>query len=398
MKYSFLFFVLINLAVQAQQPWNYYVIDSVGSGADGIKLADINNDGRLDIATGWEESGVTKVYIQPEKDFLKHEWPAVIVGKTPHVEDAVFIDMNKDGRLEVLTCTEDHSQKIFIHELLENDPLNESNWKQTILPASAGVMSWMYAEPLQIDGKNGMDLLAAGKGENAAIGWFEAPVGGRWEEWHWHEISKVGWIMSILIEDMDADGDMDLVITDRKGKLSGCRWLENPGNYELQKRHWKNHFIGARGAEVMFMCVRDMNDDGEMEIIVPERTGNTIRLFSKQKKFWKEKIIAVPENTGRAKSVEAGDINKDGVMDLVLSTNTLKDERDGLIWLDGLKIDASEGNQWKSVSGILMAKYDKVELLDLDGDGDLDILICEENNGENSEGLGVIWYENPTIQ
>ena len=28
-------------------------------------------------------------------------------------------------------------------------------------------------------------------------------------------------------------------------------------------------------------------------------------------------------------------------------------------------------------------------------DGDLDVLTCEENFGDNSEGLGVIWYENP---
>jgi hypothetical protein len=31
-----------------------------------------------------------------------------------------------------------------------------------------------------------------------------------------------------------------------------------------------------------------------------------------------------------------------------------------------------------------------MELVDLDGDGDLDVLTCEER-----AGLGVIWYENP---
>ena len=36
-------------------------------------------------------------------------------------------------------------------------------------------------------------------------------------------------------------------------------------------------------------------------------------------------------------------------------------------------------------------KYDRLELLDLDGDGDLDIITCEERTN-----LGVIWYENPT--
>jgi hypothetical protein len=31
----------------------------------------------------------------------------------------------------------------------------------------------------------------------------------------------------------------------------------------------------------------------------------------------------------------------------------------------------------------------------MDKDGDLDVLICEENFGDNSRGLGVVWYENP---
>ena len=35
-------------------------------------------------------------------------------------------------------------------------------------------------------------------------------------------------------------------------------------------------------------------------------------------------------------------------------------------------------------------KFDRIETIDLDGDGDLDVLTCEER-----DNLGVIWYENP---
>jgi hypothetical protein len=44
-----------------------------------------------------------------------------------------------------------------------------------------------------------------------------------------------------------------------------------------------------------------------------------------------------------------------------------------------------------TVSGLHGTKYDLVELIDLDGDMDLDIVTCEER-----DNLGVIWYENPT--
>ena len=84
--------------------------------------------------------------------------------------------------------------------------------------------------------------------------------------------------------------------------------------------------------------------------------------------------------------------------DFVLSTNTDHEEKVGLTWLDGKKIGNASGNDFQQISGVHRSKFDKVELLDIDADGDLDVLICEENFGEKSEGLGVVWYENPFVK
>jgi hypothetical protein len=54
------------------------------------------------------------------------------------------------------------------------------------------------------------------------------------------------------------------------------------------------------------------------------------------------------------------------------------------MWLKGPAWDGRE------ISGSDGIKHDLVQLLDLDGDGDLDALTCEER-----KGLGVFWYENP---
>lgn len=197
---------------------------------------------------------------------------------------------------------------------------------------------------------------------------------------------------------MDKDGDIDIVISDRRGKLQGCRWLENPGFGDAQKQPWKNHFIGAKNLEVMFMCIADMNGDGIDEAVVCEKTRNCIRIYEMLDAVgleWKEQIVDIPSFTGFAKSVEAADINADGVIDLVLSTETHGKVLNGLIWLDGKKTINPGKSGWQKISGLHNAKYDKVELIDLDNDGDLDVLICEENFGENSRGLGVVWYENP---
>ncbi|MFT5738079.1 MAG: hypothetical protein ACI9SG_002431, partial [Maribacter sp.] len=215
MKYLFMFIVFFVFSKNTFAQWELHVIDNVGSGADGIRLLDINNDGKQDIVTGWEESGDTKVYIHPKLKDIKKNWPVVVVGNTPSVEDAIFADVNNDGKMDVVSLTEGDSQKIFVSWNMENDYLNPGNWKQEVVPASDTKMKWMYAELMQVDEKHGIDLIAAGKGHNAAIGWFEAPdKPNDLSRWKWNEISKVGWIMSIYIKDMDLDGDKDLVISD----------------------------------------------------------------------------------------------------------------------------------------------------------------------------------------
>lgn len=44
----------------------------------------------------------------------------------------------------------------------------------------------------------------------------------------------------------------------------------------------------------------------------------------------------------------------------------------------------------RDIGGPKGIKYDRIELLDLDGDGDLDLLTCEERDFN-----AVLWYENP---
>ena len=56
---------------QVNRPWPRHVIDDSLVGADGVRLADVNGDGLLDVASGWEESGLTRVYLNPGPDFVR---------------------------------------------------------------------------------------------------------------------------------------------------------------------------------------------------------------------------------------------------------------------------------------------------------------------------------------
>ncbi len=386
------------------KPWKRHAVDDSSKGADGVRLADVNSDGRPDIVTGWEEGGVTKVYLHPGSASVVDKWPAVTVGATPCVEDAVFVDLDGDQAVDVVSCCEGATKTVYVHWAPNNKAqyLDAEKWRQSVLPASAGLMQWMFCMPMQVDGKNGIDLVAGAKGGNAQIGWFESPPDARdLAAYKWRPISPAGWIMSLKPADMDGDGDLDIVTSDRKGELRGCRWLENPGPGPDQLGPWKNHFIGARDEEVMFMTIADFDADGAADVLVAVK-GKALqkilhfRRLDSSGRLWRQETIPLPDNIGTGKGVAVGDIDRDGKCDVVFSCEN-SGGKSGVMWL--ARSQNSQGPRWlpHEISGVEGTKFDRIELLDMDKDGDLDVLTCEESAKDSEgkrKGLGVIWYEN----
>ena len=388
---------LVYQPVQAEENsscWKLHIINNSSRGADGIRLSDINRDGSADIATGWEEGGTVMVYINPGVEKADTLWPSVVAGKAASVEDAVFADLDCDGAIDVVSCCEGEARSIFVHWAPQDlkQYLDPCAWKTEVIPASAALMQWMFCFPVQIDGRNGIDLVAGAKNETARLGWFEAPPKARsLANWKWHPISPAGWIMSIIPADMDNDSDLDIVISDRKGALRSCRWLENPGSGTDQKKAWRNHFIGGTGREVMFITLADLDNDSITDILAAVRPASLLwfRRESLSAQSWETRETEFPEATGHAKAVSVADIDLDGGLDIVVSCEH-SGGKSGVFWLSAR--DAFSGREWEfnDISGSRGTKYDLVECIDLDGDGDLDVVTTEER-----ENLGVIWYENP---
>ncbi len=379
--------------------WPCHTIDDSSRGADGVKLADVNGDGLADITTGWEEGGITRAYLNPGPADSAKPWPAVTVGRTPSVEDAVWVDLDADGATDIVTCCEGNARTMFVHWAPSNRKLllSEEAWEHEEIPATKGRMQWMFAQPLDVDGRHGVDLVAGTKGQNGQLGWLESPGDPRkLGDWQWHSICQVGWVMSIQLSDMNADGDVDILITDRKGPARGCRWLENPGQGPEQNTPWTNHFIGGKGREVMFAALADLDTDGLTDVLVAVKKAEVLylRCLDETGTQWAESTIAFPKNMGTAKGIAAGDIDLDGRLDLVVSCESATPPESGVQWLSYENSPFERKWQGHEISGPAGIKYDRIELLDFDADGDLDVLTCEERHED--KGLGIIWYENPT--
>lgn len=375
--------------------WQRHTIDDSSRGADGVRLADVNHDGLLDIVIGWEEGGVTRVYLHPGYARANERWPSITVGRTPSVEDAVFVDLDGDGAVDVVSSSEGRTRAMHVHWApTERDRYREADaWRMEPLPAAAGAMMWMFCLPLQIDGRHGPDLVAAGKGDGAALGWFSAPRDARrLADWKWHPLRPVGWVMSLLAHDMDGDGDQDIVFSDRKGARTGCFWLERPNRAAELPHPWKEHHIGLAGREVMFIALADLDGDGVQDVLACVSPASLfwLRRAGADSSHWTEHALPVPTFSGLPKAVAVGDLDLDGRLDIVVTCENAVAPKHGVWWLRNTGKAGAGAWEPRTLGGVDGVKHDLVELLDLDGDGDLDVLTCEERTG-----LGVFWYENP---
>lgn len=386
----------------ADSPWQRHTIDDSSRGADGVRLADVNHDGHLDITTGWEEGGVIRVYLNPGPQAATLKWPAVSVGKVKSPEDAVFADLDADGAVDVVSSCEGKTRTMFIHWAPADaaDYLRASAWKTQAIFCTQNTQLWMFALPLDIDGRNGIDLIVGSKGGGGSIGWLESPSNPRdIDAWKYHRLRDSGWIMSLVARDMDGDGDDDVIASDRKGANRGVLWLENPGPTAAQNNTpWREHPVGGADCESMFLDVlspRGRPDSTPTEIFTAVKPTE-IRHFTRsdaasdrKSSDWKTNRLLLPqtEKPGTAKSVRVCDVDLNGAPDFVFSCEQANGARHGVFWL-------SQGeNRFHRhpISGPEGVKFDLLQLLDLDADGDLDVITCEER-----ANLGVIWYENPT--
>jgi len=377
------------LAGSANAEWPRHTIDASSRGADGVRLADINGDGHADIATGWEEGGLVRAYIHPGPAAVHTgKWTVATVGPAASVEDAVFADLDGDGRMDVVSSCEGKTKTVFVHwGQARTDAEAPLAWQAPqAFPKTKGQQAWMFALPMKrADGRT--DVVVASKGGGACIGLLEAPPAGDRRDltrWRFRRLVDATWVMSLRSVDVDRDGDADIVASNRKGDSARVLWLENRPDGT-----WPEHVIGSSGRENMFLDVHDMNGDGRLDVLVSRKPHEVVLLTQAEdpRDRWAESVVKLPtKGYGTAKAVAAGDLDVDGTPELVLTCESANGAKIGCFFAK------QTAGRWTflDISGEPGTKFDRIELLDLDADGDLDVLTCEER-----DGLGVFWYENP---
>ena len=213
--------------------WVKHVVSSQSYG-HGIGVGDINGDGRNDILTpkGWLEAPAD-VRAAGEWKFHPTDWeqhPIAPGGATPPAGSRVkfgfmyVLDINQDGRMDVLS-TSAHD-----YGLMWFEQSNDGRWLPHVIDST-----WSQAHAsllIDLNGDGHPDLVTGKRymahngndpGEREPLGlyWYEYRKDAKGAtEWVRHIVDyggRMGGGMQIAVQDLDGDGDLDIVCGGKSG-------------------------------------------------------------------------------------------------------------------------------------------------------------------------------------
>ena len=289
---------------------------------------------------------------------------------TDHAEGIAVLDANGDGKPDLFSGA----------YWYENPGTAVGEWKRHQYRAADTVGEFVsdcgeWAVDVNHDGAP--DIVTVGW-QTDGVWWFENPkkVDAPWQK-HFitHSIETEGGWMA----DINGDGVPDLALA-HYGR-SGVIWIDFAG------REPRVHYAGGREQDEHGIGMADIDGDGKLDILTPHG--------------WFRNIDADHDNFewhGEWDLGEAGfpiigyDVNGDGKIDIIYG----RGHSYGLYWLE--QRGSSSNRHWeKHVIDESFSQVHALKLVDLDGDGEPELLVGKRYRGHDGKDPGsydplVIYY------
>jgi VCBS repeat protein len=286
-------------------------------GADGVAL-----DSEGCYVTAWEEGGIVTRACPSGAGWTTEMVASGLIG----AEDAKAADLDADGTLDVVTCSDSGARCYITFRGAPN--------VTTTLTASVGHGHAMQAAIADINGDGLPDIVYGTRvGTPAEVAWLENPgatarTGAAWAR---HFISPAGWVMSLVV----VGGRV--VVSDRasykdaggvtRWDMYGARWLE------LVAGSWVNHPIGLPAGSCPALpaaCTKTPGDEMFLTVAgdtVYDCTSTNAQLDSRvvihrttDWLTWTHEALPAMPNVGHCQGVIPADVDHDGRTDLIVTT------------------------------------------------------------------------------
>ena len=365
--------VPLDAQVSDEIPFRKHVLD-LGRN-EACAVSDLNGDGRLDIVSGenWYEA----------PSWRKHRFRGFPT-RNNYIDDFsdLPLDVDRDGRVDIISVSY-MSRKI---TWFRNPGKSSGVWEEAVIDSGAPVEFALLVD-MDNDGK-AEEILPQFGGADNGTAWYEVVRKAGSFSWVKHQVSDKGFGHGIGAGDVDGDGRNDI--------LTPKGWLKGPDDPRVGSWDYRAEYNVEERAG--FLYVHDVNADGVNDIVSTMAHDYGI--------FWLEQASSnaaqprwtkhlIDDAWSQAHAMTMSDLTGDGHPELVTGKRLYAHnghdnggrEVLGLYWYE--QVLSVPGRPWirhiihygGRVGGGM-----QIPVVDLDGDGDRDVVVAGKG--------GVFLFEN----
>ena len=193
------------------------------------------------------------------------------------------------------------------------------------------------------------------------------------------------WLERHAIRDINGDGKLEFVSVDNtNGSLVYFEYDGDP----REASSWRHRYITEGGLPGAYdLTIADIDGDGDLDVAASGwRIGNQFAWFENRDGRWVKHMIE--DNIGETRAIHAVDLTGDGLPDLIGTAAKGKEA----MWY---KNPGDPANQpWEKYVIDATPGPHHCTPVDMDGDGDVDLVMAIRGADDSSGVDQIVWYEN----
>jgi FG-GAP-like repeat len=303
--------------------------------------------------------------------FRKHYLSPDNMPTNPAVSNVKFVDMDGDGRLELLVCD------MRFGLVMLGRPYDPARPFETL----AQLDNPAHASVVDLDGDGIKDLLVADLGDfwpgdhtHGAAVWLRGQRGGPYLPL---EISGLPRVADVEAADMDGDGKLDLVVAAFGWRKVGQTMVLFNRTTDYAHPSFTLQTLDGR-AGAIHVIPTDLDGDGRMDLValISQQHERVLAFYNNGPGagFAMETMYAAPHPNWGSTGIQLVDVDGDGDLDVLMTHGDTMDDSvikpyHGIQWLEN-----TGGFQMVEHPIVPMPGVHRAIVADLDGDGDRDIV------------------------